>query len=448
MPFAATRRVHPPATRWAAWVLALLLSPLVQAQDDPRRAMEALLPDCLPRYAEIDARIAKAGVGDASYYRVPGYPYLRSDRLLASYDAELDDPGTFDTWMLQLRDNDGFSRDIELRNLGLSDPERALLLSDLRLCAVWLSFLEFSEPEKVAELKKRIHLPEPAAPAAHTVVGADAAPDTDATVPVQRPLRPARTQDATGVLARYRKLPRDELNRTGMTQDGWTALAEHHAPIWLLARGAPGALTWSETGLVVDAQRPTVYFQPSFARMGDTALVQFHYVLWFARPAGGVDGLIWRVTLDEQGRPLMHESLDAAGQRHRWYPAQRLEPMPDVPVAVEAPMGIGPLAVSLEPSDHDVRAVQAAEAGEGPTYQLVPYESLLTLPLPGGETRSAFDTDGRLRASGAGPASRPLWQLGHLRLRHAEQARARAFDDPRLLETYFRRPAAPEIARR
>lgn len=417
------------------------------AQDDPRKAMEDILPSCLPRFAEIDARIEKAGVSDASYHRVPGFPYLRSDRLLASYDAELDDPATFDTWMLQLRDNDGFSRDIELRNLGMPDQERANLLTDLRLCAVWLSFIEFSEPEKIAALKAGIQLPDPAAPVA---ASAAALPSTTASENA-RALRAVVTEDAESILARYDKLPRDELARTGMTNDGWKALAEHYAPTWLMARGSPGALVWTEDGLEVDPSQPTVYFQPTFARVGDQGLVQYHYVLWFALADGGIDGLIWRVTLDPRGRPLVHESLDAQGQRHQWFPAQALEARADLDLNLAAPLGVGQIAVTLSPDGHQVLEVAPRRAEAYPEetpYRLALYEDLLTLPLPGGGSRSAFDAQGRLRTDASQTRQPILWQLGQLRLKHADAPLP--FDDPRLLEAYFTLPAMSprELARR
>lgn len=419
------------------------------AQDDPRQAMEEILPNCLPRFTDIDARIEKAGVADASYHRVPGFPYLRSDRLLASFDAELDDPATFDTWMLQLRDNDGFSRDIELRNLGMPDEERANLLTDLRLCAVWLSFLEFAEPEKIAALKAGIQLPEPAAPVAKPF---DPAVETPAPRRLAA-LRATVTEDAEAILARYEKLPRDELARTGMTNDGWKALAEHYAPTWLTARGhadgRPGALVWTADGLAVDPAQPTVYFQPTFARVGDLGLVQYHYMLWFARAGGGIDGLIWRVTLDTRGRPLVYDSLDAEGQRHQWFPAQSLEVKPDLDLDLGPPLGVGAIAVTLSSDSHDVLGVQPRQEEGYPlesTYRLALYEDLLTLPLPAGGTRSAFDARGRLRVKGARQPT--LWQLGHLRLQRSD--RPLPFDHPRLLEAYFNLPqlSGREVARR
>jgi hypothetical protein len=420
-----------------------------QAQDDPRKAMEEILPNCLPRFADIDARIEKAGVADASYHRVPGFPYLRSDRLLASFDAELDDPATFDTWMLQLRDNDGFSRDIELRNLGMPDEERANLLTDLRLCAVWLSFLEFAEPENIAALKAGIQLPEPAAPVAKPFDP----PAPPAAAGALAALRPTVTEDAEAILARYEKLPRDELARTGMTNDGWKALAEHYAPTWLMAQGPtgsrPGALVWTARGLAVDTAQPTVYFQPTFARVGEQGLVQYHYMLWFARAGGGIDGLIWRVTLDTRGRPLVYDSLDAEGQHHQWFPAQSLDLKADLDLDLGAPLGVGSIAVTLSSDSHDVLRVQPRDAegyAQEAGYRLALYEDLLTLPLPAGGTRSAFDARGRLRVDGAQQPT--LWQLGHLRLQRSD--RPLPFDHPRLLEAYFNLPqlSLRDVARR
>ena len=159
-------------------VLVALTGP-AQAQterpaDDPHQAVAEFLPSCAPRFAQIDARVAEAGVGDASYRRVEGFPYLRTDRLMSSYDRELDDPDKLDAWLLQLRDNDNFSRDIELRNLGLDTRERSTLLLDMRLCAVWLSFMETGAPERLRAMIRAVRKTAEAAPSAAPPEHADA----------------------------------------------------------------------------------------------------------------------------------------------------------------------------------------------------------------------------------------------------------------------------------
>jgi hypothetical protein len=429
--------------------IALVVLPCsIQAQpehvpDDPHKAVSDFLPSCGPRFENVDRRVAEAGVGDASYLRVKGFPYLRTDRLMSSYDRELDDPEKLETWLLQLRDNDNFSRDIELRNLGLDTSERSTLLLDMRLCAVWLSFMEAGDPERLRAMIRAVRDTVKAAPAAVAPVSASTPNPDD---PAPRIWRTARDDEAQALIARFGTLPRDPLQRTGLTVDGWKALAAEFAPT-LVISGAqrertPGALGWNGDRLQVDPSKPTVYFLPSFARAGETMLMQFHYVVWFTNGNGNIDGVIWRVTLDPQARPLAYDSLGADGDAYRVYPARALEVrsagLLDSGAIAEDVVGLGPLRVELDQASAHITAV-AADHADAPAsvqdYALVAYEDLLTLPRDDG-TMSAFDAAGRLRQS----ADQAVMQIGH----HAPlQPLKRAFDDPRLLENYFLLP--PDI---
>ena len=89
------------------------------------------------------------------------------------------------------------------------------------------------------------------------------------------------------------------------------------AGLWVVVSNAAAA-----TGGIAEADptRPTVYRLLSFTRFHDQVLLQLNYAIWFPeRPADGyfdllgghLDGLIWRVTLDREGRP----TTDAAAAR-------------------------------------------------------------------------------------------------------------------------------------
>jgi hypothetical protein len=433
-----------PVRSWAAPLSIGLLALQVltahaeaQAPTDPHAAIARMLPECGPRYAEIDARIARAGVADASYYRVAGFPYLRTDRLMSSFNGELDDDTALEAWLLQLRDNDQFSRDIELRNLGMDPRERTTLLLDLRLCAVWLSFLQSTDPEQRKKMIAAARVP--AAPAVAEARLREAGPLPAAVT--RRWHTPVDAAEVQRLLARYEKLPQDPLRRKGMTSDGWQALAAHFAPTWWIEGAAPGTLHWQRDRLAIDAGRPAVYYLPGFARAGEQLLVQFTYFLWFALAHGeAIDGLIWRVTLDPQGRPLVYDSLRADGGDHRFHLAQALlhdDRDASAPPA-SAIAGVGPVQVRLRAGS--AAAIEVApqsaetEAGAKHSYTLVPYEVLLTLPRADGTSLSAFDANGLLRQAG-----NPIHQWG----RHATLASLEAaFDDPHLIESRFRLPAS------
>ncbi len=435
---------------YAALSFTLMLgSSLAVAADDPVQAVTEFMPTCAPRFDDFDKRVEEAGVGDATYLKIEGFPYLRTDRMLASFDQELADSDVYDTWLLALRDNDSYARRIELDNLGMPLHERATAVNDMRLCAVWLSFFDLSEPERlktllaaVAKAKANAALP-PQQPAPLPESSASSTTLTRLTVPVGDAI--------DDVLKNFKVMPRDSLSRTGFTDDGWVALAAHHAPLWLIESAdkgdRPGAVRFNDEGeLVVDPRDPTVYFMPHFARVGDTSLIQFHYFLWFERAdTSGVDGLIWRVTLDADGQPLIYDSLRADGTDHRWHQAQSLKPKATLPmdVPVTAPIGTQGAVVTLAPSGSQIRSVNApreAHTEQSVTYRIATYESLMTLPRADGGTSSAFDPEGKFRLKGAGGRLIPQWG-SHPRLPLVELM----YDDPHLIEAAFDVPESPRV---
>jgi len=427
--------------------------------------LAAQLQACRASFAEIDARIDKAGVRDAGYHQVEGFPYLRSDRLMASFTKEISDPDTFSIWILQLRDNESFSRDIELRNLGLANQERAGLLSDLRLCSVWLSLNELENDATRARMIQAVPVPAsqtaamPTAPNRDAQIKADFAKDlaqlsSPGPLTLWQPQPPNTEEEAPPT---FDRLSHDELGRSGMTTQWWTSLAESHAPRWLIETAGwqdrPGAPVWIENKdhsvqLGINLDQPTVYYQASYMRFGGRSLIQFVYFIFFpsSTPATTpLDGMVWRVTLDPDGKPLLYDSVRMDGSDHLWFPAQAL-PTRAIPrgqnalalVPQTAPEK--PWAVRLGSADHLARRlVPIAAAQESvKTYVLKPYEDLLTLGLPSGGTRSIYGPTGLL--AGANTSHAPK-QFGVL---PAIPTGTRYFDDPYLIETVFVAPTWPQ----
>ncbi|PTU32761.1 hypothetical protein [Stenotrophobium rhamnosiphilum] len=457
----------------SAFVLASALFPLLasaassEVTEREARAeakLAAQLTACRVAFADIDARIDKAGVRDAGYHQVEGFPYLRSDRLMASFTKEISDPETYSTWILQLRDNESFSRDIELRNLGLTNQARAGLLSDLRLCSVWLSLNELENDTTRERMIKAV--PVPASPIAATAstskrdaqIKADFAKSlTQLSSPgplaLWQPETPSADEEAPPT---FDRLSHDELGRSGMTTQWWTSLAEAHAPRWLIETAGPqdrpGAPVWIETKdngtqLSINLDQPTVYYQASYMRFGGRSLIQFVYFIFFPSStpnAAPLDGMAWRVTLDPDGKPLVYDSVRMDGSDHLWFPAQTLptHALPQDQNALALALQTvpsEPWAVRLKSEDHLARRlVPVAADSTAKKYTLKPYEDLLTLSLPKGGTRSIYGPTGLL-ASAKSPSA--PWQFGAL---PATPNGTHYFDDPYLIETVFVAPAWPQ----
>ena len=458
------------------------------AQGEGDEKFQKFLHQCRDSYADVDARIAKAGVHDATYYQVPGFPYVRTDRLMSSYRGEVSgDINTLGTWMLQLRENDSIARDIELANMGMPKYERADLLNSLRTCAVWLTFAELADPPTLARLIDAVQIPEPPAPAEQKTVVQELSARrakilAEFSGPLPRPSVPLTNWQVKqpppdpNLPHGFSQVARDELGRIGLLMNQWPELAAQNAPQLLIETGGDydrlGTPILTAGGPSVDTSKPVVYYLPSYARVGSRTLVQINYIFWFsARPpgregdleAGALDGRIWRVTLGDDGKALAYDTIRASGFDHLWFPDRSLAPRADVadaepPLVPQTQIPQGGVALRLQSATHDLRRLirsKDTQVAETRRYELRPYEDLMTLPAPSGGTRSLFDPSGVVPGSER-PAN-PLYraagvaQAGAMRQWGNHETALlgrRYFDDPRLIEELFvMSPPATEHAR-
>ncbi|MGQ0619069.1 MAG: hypothetical protein ACT4QA_03985 [Panacagrimonas sp.] len=449
---------------------------------------------CRAQYEVLDAKIEAAGVRDGQYYQIPDFPFMRSDRLMASFAQDLgDDREKLYNWIQYLRQNDNAAREIELINLGLSIGDRSDTLLNLRACSSWLVDLEMDDerwrqhlldsvvpPDDYSTLKRALGLYPLTAPLIKRGIAAErAAMLSDYARPVESLDSPGPlilwqvkpTADPALVPRNFTDLLHDRLGLVGLQLSAWTALAEENAPLlWIESGGdhdRPGTPQLDASQPGVDIERPVVYWWASFARVGGRNLVQLYYVAWFSAhaPLGGadqyagrLDGLIWRITLDPDGRALAYDSIPASGLGHTWFPVQKLERRPlddywqESPLFPQAQVPAGEVAIRVQSGSHRVRRVvdSAIASGEKREYQLRAFEDLFTLPSPKGGTRSLFDADGLV----AGSERRERWwqwpsgvsspgamrQIG----RHTTALVGREhFDDPFLFEKVFVSPFPP-----
>lgn len=453
------------------------------------------LPDgetCMALFAQVDRRIEKAGVADAGYARVPGFPYLRSDRFSASFAGDVgDDMDTFWEWVGYLRANEDEARDIELRNLNIGVEAASSTLIDLRGCGAWLRSWELDDASFRAHLLSVVQPPDEYSTVARTL----------GLYPLARPLldraerqrrqavaehyrTPLESLPVAGELALWsaqiseeylfesidlRRKPRDRLGRIGMLESEIRQLAQYHAPqLWIDTAAPydlPGAPVVGRASPGVDVQQPVVYYLPGYTRFGGRNLLQMNYFVWFDRHVSGngaegpLDGLIWRVTFDERGEPLIHDTIRADGSDHRAY---LVRPLPRrgedderaAPLFPQADVPAGRVALRLASGTHDVQRVMPvgpAPASMRREYVLRPYDDLLLLPLPEGGTRSLFDDEGFVAGT---ERSARLWRwpsgvrnAGAIRQwgRHATSLTEPAhFDDPFLFERVLVAPPRGE----
>ncbi len=116
-----------------------------------------------------------------------------------------------------------------------------------------------------------------------------------------------------------------------LLDDGfYRELFDYYAPTWLLENDAdynqPGSPTRGRGGQIeFSLAHPVIYTYITYSRLYDQVLLQLNYVIWFSeRPkphsldlyGGQLDGLIFRITLDEDGSPLIYDSVHNCGCYH------------------------------------------------------------------------------------------------------------------------------------
>jgi hypothetical protein len=459
-------------------------------------APQAATAQCRSYFEQLDARVAQAGVHDGHRRRVPGYPYLRVDRFLASFADEVDADAAFGAWLRQLRAADRDARAVELRRLGEVDVQAELARVDR--CGETLAALELATPPQRARLRARARVGDDYSLVARTLgfypfavpflnlgisgyhdeVRDDYATPLDALdspgplVVWTADVAATETGDAAlaGTLA---DAPRDALGIPQLDAAQWQRLAALHAPVWWIETGGdydlPGVPAWRGDGTpTVDPAQAVTYFLPQYTRFGREVLPALVYVVWFSeRPpqksfdpyAGALDGVVWRVVLDPQGRPLAYDTIHSCGCYRYSFAAQPLERIAhggfwQEPVLLpQADVPAGRPALRIQSQTHYVRRVVAADgaAGERRRYTLRPYDALLSLPDGRGGTRSLFAADGLV--DGSERAERwwlwisGVYEPGAMRQwgRHATAFVGRShFDDARFLEQSF---AVPDWAR-
>ena len=219
---------------------------------------------------------------------------------------------------------------------------------------------------------------------------------------------------------------------------------------------------WARTGAHVDITAPVVYRRIAHTRYRGQVLLQLVYSVWLpARPntstldllGGHLDGVIWRVTLGPDGLRSCTTASITAGAitssspppvRSRCLARTRSTSRPSYRSVCPRWRTGSRIKVRLESGTHYIQRVLVAGGTNGVSYAFAADDRLRSLPLPAGDRRSAFRTDGIV--AGSERDERYLfWPMGvrepgAMRQwgRHATAfIGRRQFDEARLMERYF-----------
>ncbi len=471
----------------------------------PREALEPASPAasaCSDWFSQLDAALDRAGVRDASAYRIPGFPYLRVDRFLASFRNELkpNEPA-FNAWAGHLARLDAEARGYELKNLpqralpilGVNDKESAS--TETQTCAARLAREDLASAAKRNLLIGRAAVPDDYADWKRVLgiypltrvpflKGIEAWQDEtvelfkkarialapEHAIARYRPASPAHSADRVAML--FAHLKKDALGIPELDAKDRETLFEAYAPEYEIETTGRddhfGPLSWNgNPSPEVGVTGPVAYTRLALTRYHGQNLVQLVYTIWFPqRPAnrtfdmlsGKLDGVVFRVTLGSDGAPLIYDSIHACGCYHLFFPTARMQllPAPDpriewafVPVALPAMQPAQRVVVRIAGRTHYVVDVQAQAAANGAArYRLADDDELRAMPLAAGVTRSAFGPDGIVPGTERGERLF-YWPMGidspgAMRQwgRHATAfVGRRHFDDAHLIEERFA-PAA------
>ncbi|MGZ8254118.1 MAG: hypothetical protein ACXWVT_04650 [Burkholderiaceae bacterium] len=437
---------------------------------------------CARLFADIDQQVDRTDTRDAEAHRIDGFPYLRVDRFSAALGAGAAAGGDQrGAWVKRHAELDDAGRATELANAGLPADDlarcRVLLASE---DAAWMDRLparaqvpdDYSIALRAAGLYPLTRL----AFAAGVNRWQEETLAVFSTPLFELPVRGklVRYQSTVAAAAVALPMPTDALGVPILSTFDRIALLQRHAPVLEIDVAGPfdrpGTIVLDESDRpFVDTTAPIAYARVALALLEGRPHVQLVYTFFFTeRPprgrfdalAGRLDGLVWRVTLDVGGAPLVYDSIHPCGCYHLFFPTDRVSPRSAEPSLDEGMFAPRTLAVQpedqtvvlrIESGTHYVQRVSFGPPGDFDVrYRLDDERRLTVLPRSAGGTRSAYGSDGLMAGSERGEryffwpmgieSAGQLRQWGH----HATAfVGRRHFDDPMLLDSYFVLRPAP-----
>jgi len=460
------------------------------------------LARCERLFEALDNAVQAAGVRDGGATPVKGFPYLRVNRFLASYRWESMSPEATAWWVERMRRLDEEARAMELANLPdayvpslPAEPrESQSLLDRLNECSGKLIRCDLANAASLERLRAAADTPDDYQ-AWQRILGLyplTALAFYQGILKYQSETReifatPLEDLPVTGRLIGYE--PKAALTQPigsratdversrdnplgvpipeGAVLDRLTAA---YAPLLEVDESDRndriGAPVLSRQGAAyIDTSSSTAFVRIAHARYLGEPLLQLIYSFWFpARPktgrldllGGHLDAVIWRVTLDGEGEPLLYDTIHGCGCYHMFFPTSRVrlrprEPLFEEPVLVPARLGWRRsgerIVIRVASGTHyieNVRYDMSSNVEEQRSYTFAQNDRLRSLARPGGGRRSLYRPDGIL--PGSERAERYVyWPMGirepgAMRQwgRHATAFLGRRhFDDPTLIERYF-----------
>jgi hypothetical protein len=451
---------------------------------------------CADFFAALDQAVKQAEIRDPGEFRLKEHPYLRTNRFLASFSTDVDDGAAFDDWVKRLQLLDQNARFFEIANLppkslnnlysktGETDIQKKVIQ-----CGDILKTIDFKDSDQRRKFKASVTAFDDYLllrrilglyPITSMFVSSGIyryQSEVHKSFSNQPPTGwqkiqyvPAASNDSpSSPFEILQAVGRDAIGIPEYSSQDLQILFDFFAPIWEVQTEGDfdriGTPLWTaDKKLAVDTNQPMSFQRLSFSRFKGKILTQLNYVVWFpARPkehafdifGGFLDGLIYRVTLDSDGQPLLYETVHSCGCYHEFYPSDRLQVLEKIdyaekPLVLKAPLAdpnSARMVIALETRTHYVKSLYplAREMKtEAVSYAFADYDQLRSLQYSEHEHRSFFSEDSLV--NGSERLERYiLWPTGVLSPgamrqwgRHSVAfVGKRHFDDPDLIENIF-----------
>jgi len=414
-------------------------------------------PDVQEFLDKLDQKVKEADARDASHFPISGFPYLRTNRFLASLGTNVKNDAAREQWVRWMQQLDLTSRWKEIRNLpdevilSLGSkkngrPDREGLFARVESYSHRTLEYDMRQPDFYETLHPRVGVPDeysfsrraiglyPLFSIAVTIATKSSRGkfkswfamdlenlpvdgDLVAFVPPQGV--PLGERELHGLLENSRKNPLGVPLPSGKDEK---RIVAHFAPIIFQDVAAPydrfGRISWEKDRLAIDGQKPVVYCYTSHGFLKGETILQINYVIWYPERAGKrspwierghLDGMTVRVSLDSRGRPFMVDVTNNCGCYHFFVPQKaRLDRVISKTLGLDpfVPQWLpefGPgkrLGIRVNSGYHQVERMLASDIPVNSIpYELVPYEVLGALPRDGDRTESMFDEDGIAKGS-------------------------------------------------
>jgi len=454
-------------------------------------------------YIELQHVIEKYGVSDASSFAVDGFPYMRSNRFLAAIKSQVDGDRNGLYWARQMLNLGMASRRKEIGNLPEtaiqelsramgSSLDRQITIQKVEDYALQMFASDQRHPDFLGMLQPAVWVPDEYSTLARLIGFYPLAgiPVTAATAVAYKryekwhqtdpselevlgkliqysPLLENDSADPDFIKHLYNPSRLDAFGLPKVTFRDLQKLALRFAPVIhqdvVESYDRIGRITWQNNQVAVDSTHPTVYYYPSHSFLNEHPVYQLNYAFWYSERAGKnapwiergpLDGVTYRVTLDQNGDAAMVDIMNSCGCYFFFVPKKETiakiiskpgEITPLVPAWMPPGFPQKRLRLRLNSGWHQVQGI-TTDGGlrDAQSYALIPYEVLESLPKEDGQHESVFTADGIMKDSRRIEPyiffSMGIEKIGYMRQRghHAIKMVNRGhFTDPHLFDDSF-----------